>query len=166
MKKMFNTSILLLFMAISMTLQSCCAIWPTTKMVDSVSFETTKWHLQQLNGENIDSQPEESFFLIFDKEEGRFNGAGDCNLIGGEYVVTQTKAKRKQTLAGDIKFDKVRSTRRYCPNDDLERKFIEMINTIDSFSIEGNRLKLFNDGKLKGVLIEIKNNPTEPKAIR
>ncbi|MDY3979984.1 MAG: META domain-containing protein [Tidjanibacter sp.] len=107
-------------------------------------FTATTWQLQQIDGHNVTVKlsAEEIPFLVFGSD-GRFNGSGGCNRIGGDY------SKGKE---GRIAFSNVFSTKMYCPNDAVERQFLEVLNSADSYSIDGIYLYLFSNGTLKAVL--------------
>lgn len=68
--------------------------------------------------------------LIF--TEGRYNGKGGCNQIGGSYT--------KEASA--LRFKEGMSTMMACLNMDLEREFQQRLLRVDSYVIEGNMLDL------------------------
>ena len=67
---------------------------------------------------------------------------GDCNRLTGVY---QLNDKR------EVRFDQMGMTRMMCPNQEAEDRFVEMINKVDNYDIDGNMLLLFEGKTLLAV---------------
>lgn len=117
---------------------SCCAC--RKGAVKALPLQGTQWSLIEWNGRPFVS---EGNYCIEFSDEGRFSGRGDCNSIMGDYKVTEDRK---------LGFGSVASTRMMCPNQEQEGRFVRMLESIDSYDIDGNMLMLFHDGELIGIM--------------
>ena len=125
---------------VAIVVVACCNC-RATKGKKNTSILNTEWQLVQIGDENV--QPEEDKFTIqFLEEENRFAGVGDCNRLTG---VFQLNDKR------EVRFDQMGMTRMMCPNQEAEDRFVEMINKVDNYDIDGNMLLLFEGKTLLAV---------------
>lgn len=79
-------------------------------------------------------------FEIYFDNAGRFTVSGDCNSIGGQYVVWGP---------GDVSMDNIVMTEMFCP-DSQETDFVSTLSRTTAYEIEGNNLNLTIEGDIKG----------------
>lgn len=101
----------------------------------------TEWQATILDGSNIDAKGE-SYTLVFGPEN-KLSGMGDCNRIMGGYSLINQNGLEIKTLA---------STRMFCPDQEMETRFIKLLESVDSYTIDGNNLMLLSGGDIKIVL--------------
>jgi len=97
-----------------------------------------KWKLIQLDGV---TQEESSAYLIFHREDQRFNGSAGCNNIFGAYEFSK----------GAITFKQIGSTMMACSEDrmKLENAFVNMLNDKTfRYDIADQTLNLYLGNKL------------------
>lgn len=149
MKKM---QIILALLCATMLAASCC---PCRKggNKNHKPLLSTEWRVVQMGGKNITSlfAGEELPRMIFSSDH-TFGGYGGCNSMGGEYNITPNEAPSQKDIAGTITFANIRSTKRFCPNDQVEMTLFKTLSEVDAFTIEGNKLFLFDNAELKLVL--------------
>lgn len=147
MKK--SLTLLLGVATIALLAASCCPCRKASNR-NHLPLLSTEWSLVQMDGRNITSlfTPEEAPRLVLGAE-GSFGGFAGCNSMGGEYSMTPSEALSQRDIAGKIAFANIMSTKRYCPNDQVEMALFKFLSEVDAFTIEGNRLFLFDDGELK-----------------
>ncbi len=153
MKKSLN---LLLGVAIAALLATSCCPCRKASNKQHKPLAATEWHLVQMEGKNITSlfAADETPRLILNTD-GTFGGFAGCNTMGGQYKITPNEAPSQRDIAGTVAFDNIMSTKRYCPNDQVEMSLFKLLSEADSFTIDGNRLYLFDNGELK-LLFEAK----------
>ena len=99
----------------------------------------TNWQLVQFEGRTFEAN--DNYTLLFSADD-KLSGQGDCNRLMGNYTLSE----------GDqMKIGMLASTRAMCPNQEMEDKFIAMLQTIDSYKIDGKLLMLFDNSELKMV---------------
>lgn len=103
-----------------------------------VAIENTEWKLVELYGntnEQFAAEPDTFFFML--STENGLNGVGACNRFFGNY-----------RLGGldTLELEPMGMTQMACPNMELEDEFVKMLHEVNTYSIEGNRLVLFNEG--------------------
>lgn len=137
---------------IALLAASCCPCRKATNK-DHKPLTATEWQVVQIDGKNISTlfSAEESPRLII-SADGSFGGYAGCNSMGGQYNMTPSEAPSQKDIAGAISFGNIMSTKRYCPNDQVEMALIQTLSEVDAFTIEGTKLFLFDDGELKLVL--------------
>ena len=125
---------------VAIVVVACCNC-RATKGKKSTSILNTEWQLVQIGDENV--QPEEDKFTIqFLEEENRFAGVGDCNRLTG---VFQLNDKR------EVRFDQMGMTRMMCPNQEAEDRFVEMLNKVTRYDMDGQMMMLFAENDLLAV---------------
>lgn len=113
------------------------------------SISSNTWSLVELSGEQITPKAGR-FSLIFSHNDSKFSGMAECNRYFGTF-----KLKNKK-----LSFGHVGSTRMMCPNQQLESKYFELLNKVDSYSLSKNTLKLKNKGT---VILVFNIAPEKPK---
>ena len=117
---------------IAMATMTACSQQP-------VALENTEWKLVELYGntnEQFAAEPDTFFFML--STENGLNGIGACNNFFGNY---------KLSAVDSILLEPMGMTRMACQNMNLEDEFVKMLYEVNTYSIEGNRLSLFNEGE-------------------
>ena len=130
---------LILAVALAFALVACCSCRKGKKNAKPLT-ETT-WSLVEWNGQPF--RAEDNYRLVFQKDEARFGGVGDCNSIMGNYTVSDK---------GRIVLNSVASTRAMCPEQEREDRYIRDLEKVDSYRIDGDMLMLMRDGELLMVM--------------
>lgn len=131
---------LLSIAALVAVLVGCCNCRAVQKK-NQRPLEGTEWQMVQLGGETI--QPVEGKYTIqFLAEENRFAGVGECNHLTATY---STNEKR------DLKLEHAGMTRMMCPNQEAEDRFVEMLNKVTRYDMDGQMLMLFAGDDLLSV---------------
>lgn len=73
-------------------------------------------------------------YIEFDRQQQRFSGSGGCKRIAGGFKVEDSKLKFSQTI----------STKKACPNDNVETTFLRLLETTTRFEVEADKLRLFD----------------------
>lgn len=125
----------ILFAMVAMVTFAACAEKAQT------SLENTEWKLIELNGNSNEvfaAQPDTFFFTL--SSENGLNGAGACNRFFGSYVADETP--------NALRLDPMGMTKMACENMDLEDEFVKTLYEVDSYTIEGDVLSLFDEGNV------------------
>jgi copper homeostasis protein (lipoprotein) len=104
-------------------------------MADS-SLRNTYWKLMRLGGTPVAVvERQREPHLIFAAGEPRVSGSGGCNRVTGTYM-----------LDGDeLRLEKMASTRMACASGmELEDRFLQSLETVARYRINGRRLELLN----------------------
>ena len=102
--------------------------------VSTVDVLTGKsWNLIELLGNPVSINEHNVAHLIFTAEDSLFSGSTGCNRISGTYQIT---------APGRITFSQAVSTRMMCIDMDTENKFLDAINTTDSYLVRNDTLTL------------------------
>lgn len=126
--------------ALVAVLVGCCNCRAVQKK-NQKPLEGTEWQLVQLGGESI--QPVEGKYTIqFFAEENRFAGVGECNHLTATY---STNEKR------DLVLENAGMTRMMCPNQKAEDRFVEMLNKVTRYDMDGQMMMLFAENDLLAV---------------
>lgn len=110
-----------------------CGTVPTGE--SAISALKNEWVLQDVNisQSGLNAEP---ITIIFDAEEpNRISGFAGCNWYGGSYSIQED----------NIEFSQVFSTKRACPDLDIESEFLNLLNDVNRFEIRGNNLYLYKD---------------------
>lgn len=113
------------------TLAACSTKQPAT-------LENTEWKLVELRGESnpeFAAEPDTFFFSL--SEENGLTGVGACNSFFGNYRIG-----KQDTLV----LSPMGMTQMACHNMELEDEFVKMLYEVNTYSLEGSRLTLFNEG--------------------
>ena len=99
-----------------------------------------KWILKQLNHKKISEDGSYATpYLEFDTTENRVSGNTSCNGISGSVI----------TEGSLIKFPHMATTLMMCVNENVEQEFLEVIEQVTRYEIEGNELRLYAGQQLK-----------------
>jgi len=95
----------------------------------------TYWKLTELMGEPIvhATGTETEMHLVFKKEGNMVNGNAGCNSFRGTY--TLLKGSR-------LSFSQLAGTRMACINTEKEAAFMELLQKVDNYTIQGKILSL------------------------
>ena len=85
----------------------------------------------------------EQFVFTF-SEDGQFGGTGACNRMFGEY---------KSDAKGALTFGPIASTRRMCPDANLETEFSAVLSRATHYEVDGNILMIFSNGEMQAILM-------------
>lgn len=102
------------------------------------TLENTEWKLVELRGESnpeFAAEPDTYFFTL--SEENGLTGVGACNSFFGNYRIGDL-----DTLV----LSPMGMTQMACHNMELEDEFVKMLYEVNTYSLEGSRLTLFNEG--------------------
>ena len=103
--------------------------------------EGTTWVPTHITGAPV-HQPSgpRRLFLRLDRQQERLKGFGGCNTFFGAYSLDK----------GKIDISGLGSTRMHCPGRmELERRFLKALERASQWSIQGDRLQLFDpDGAI------------------
>ena len=105
----------------------------------TIEIENTEWKLVELNGNSNElfaAEPNTFFFML--STENGLTGVGACNTFFGNYKLGEVES---------IMIEPMGMTQMACPNIELEDEFVKMLYEVNTYSIEGNRLSLFNEGE-------------------
>ena len=95
----------------------------------------TYWRLTELMGKPVAKATEskKEIFISLKKQENRLQAFTGCNTLGGMYELP---------VAGRIKFSKMMSTLKACPDMSIEMELSQVLETTDNYVITGNQLIL------------------------
>ncbi len=99
----------------------------------------TKWLLQTLNSEAVDTVESEgvkSVFLFLEEGTNQLNGFAGCNRFFGSYEELEDNG---------LKFSEVMSTKMGCDRLELEEKILLLLNQITRYEIKDNILYMMTD---------------------
>jgi Heat shock protein len=108
----------------------------TPRPAPAVDLEDTHWALVGLRGEPVAIPAGRgSPYLVLQSKDARVVGSGGCNHLSGGY-----------TREGDrLSFSRIARTLMACADGmDLEREFLEALEEVTHWRIEGDRLRLFD----------------------
>lgn len=112
---------------------------------DTLSIFDKEWHLDQINGQNIQYANEQGKWpsLTLSKDDGGAFGFAGCNNFMGKF----------ETGADDaLQFSKMASTRMACPDRSFnEHEYLSNLDKVRSYSIDEETLTLNNE-KGKNIL--------------
>lgn len=99
----------------------------------NVMVEDKKWQLVELNGKEVENSNAENYYLIFNSEEGQAQAKANCNLVSLKYKI-------KNELR--VSFEQGMMTMMACPDGNIEAEYLEVLNTVDNLSTDGETLTL------------------------
>ena len=102
--------------------------------------ENVKWKLIEIIGQEYtnSNDPQKMVYFILDNEGNTIHGNGGCNIFNGSYELKNTTG---------IKFEKMISTMRACPDMEVEVKLLDILNRVDNYTIKDGVLN-FNKAKM------------------
>jgi len=99
-----------------------------------------KWILKQIQSKRVKLNDNSIIpFLEFDFENNRVSGNAGCNGLSASFSIKND----------GIKFSEILLTRMFCEDMSVEKNFIESLNEVNTFKIEGNQLKFYKNGLLE-----------------
>lgn len=102
---------------------------------NNTNLTETYWKLTELNGQPVsyaDGNKKE-MHLILKKEGNRVNGHAGCNSFMGTYTLLE---------GNRISFSQLAGTLMACPNMELEKQFMDLLQRVDNYAVKGNALSL------------------------
>ena len=124
------------FYCISLIALLCMVSCGNSKDLSQV--DGVEWKLEQLDGQAINfSDTNNMIVIVFDVQEKRVNGRAVCNRYFGDYKVD----------GKNLKFSTVGATKMFCPEIEKEDKYFKMIETTDSYKIDGEYLYFYAKDK-------------------
>jgi len=100
----------------------------------------TYWKLTELMGEPIAMTPDtkKEMHMVIKKQENLVNGNSGCNSFRGSYIVLE---------GNRISFSQLISTKMACIDMEKETTFMEALQKVDNYAIQGKILSL-NKGRM------------------
>ncbi len=118
----------ILFVAI-ISIISC-----SPKLAPDHNWDMKRWTLYELKTVPVQlSGTEKDANLLFVPAQQQFNGTGGCNRISGSYAISKK---------GKISFSNVVSTKMMCGDQAFEDRFLEVLNEVDGYAMEGTSMLL------------------------
>ena len=99
--------------------------------------ENTQWKLVELDGDANPAFAEDDTF-VFSLDGKSITGVGACNRFFGGYELSQPNG---------FELGMMGMTRMACPNMELEDAFVQMLDEVDAYAIEGDMLMLLCRGE-------------------
>lgn len=99
----------------------------------------TQWQLAQIEGRDV--TPEDNYTIVF-AADNTLSGIAECNRLTARYTVD---------VEGDMMISDIGTTRMLCPNDEQERRFIDILASVTDFKMDGPMLMLISDGEMRAV---------------
>ncbi len=119
----------------------CCPCRKAQKTTD-LPLVGTSWHLVQMNGRDIVSEPDQ--YSITFEGGNRLAGQGACNRLVASYEMTPQ---------GGLTIGQAAMTRKACLRGmDTEEDFAKMLSEATHFEVEGDELMILTDGEVRGIL--------------
>ncbi len=126
-----RTPLVALLLLITLSANKC------TKGFDPAALKEKKWILETLNGRRPEL-PDGAETPWLKLAGDQLQGFGGCNALIGSYTLDGTK----------LGFSGIGSTKKYCEGiQPTENAVKEMLGKVDSFSLDGNQLRLLGGGK-------------------
>lgn len=100
----------------------------TTK--NETSFEDTKWKLITFMGKAISDK---NAFITFSSNDNKVYGNASCNTFNGSYQLKE---------GFRVSVSKVATTLMACPDMSIETAFLEILEKVDNYSLNGNTMTL------------------------
>ena len=130
--------------AVAMTLialmfAGCCAC---RKGKNNRPLQGTEWHLMRMMGQDLTIDNDKFVFTF--SADGEFAGTGACNRIFGAYKSNDARA---------LKFENIASTRRMCPDANLETEFSAVLGRATHYEVDGNILMILSNGEVQAILM-------------
>ena len=135
--RIFSVAVIMTLAALM--LGGCCAC---RKGKNNLPLQGTEWHLMRLMGKDL-ALDNDKFVFTF-TADGEFAGVGACNRIFGAYKSTDSRA---------LKFENIASTRRMCPDANLETQFVEILDRATHYEVDGNILMILSNGEVQAILM-------------
>ncbi|MDT8439027.1 MAG: copper resistance protein NlpE N-terminal domain-containing protein [Wenzhouxiangellaceae bacterium] len=109
--------------------------------INDPRLEGQRWRLIELQGQPVDAEAlQREPFLEFDAATGRMHGNAGCNVINGSYAI-----KTGLRIAFD---ERMAMTMMACPDMDTEQLFVEILPTIDNYSLGDDDTMTLNRARM------------------
>ena len=132
-------SVAVIMTLVALMLGGCCAC---RKGKNNLPLQGTEWHLMRLMGRDLSVDADK--FLFTFSEDGEFGGTGACNRIFGAYKSNDSRA---------LSFENLASTRRMCPDANLETEFSAVLGRATHYEVDGNILMILSNGEVQAILM-------------
>lgn len=127
---------LLVLLVAAGAMASCCNCYKATER-SQISLTGDGWQVIRMEGRMFEADGD-SFTLTFG-DDGRVAGTGACNRLNGPYSSDNGN--------GTMSFGALVATRKMCPDQANENKFMKLLGTVDGYTIDGRLLMLFRNGE-------------------
>ena len=128
----------LIIAAIALSATACCKCDLFRKRYGK-PLVGTQWQLAQIEGRDV--TPEDNYTIIF-AADNTLSGIAECNRLTARYTAA---------VEGDMMITDVGTTRMLCPNEERERRFIEILSSTTDFKMDGPMLMLISNGEMRAV---------------
>ncbi len=135
--RIFYLSVIMTLVALM--LGGCCAC---RKGKNNLPLQGTEWHLMRMMGKDL-ALDNDKFVFTF-SADGEFAGVGACNRIFGAYKSNDARA---------LSFENIASTRRMCPDVNLETEFATILDRATHYEVDGNVLMILSNGEVQAILM-------------
>ena len=132
-------SVAVIMTLVALMLGGCCAC---RKGKNNLPLQGTEWHLMRLMGKDL-ALDNDKFVFTF-SADGEFAGTGACNHIFGAYKSNDSRALSSENIA---------STRRMCPDANLETEFSAVLGRATHYEVDGNILMILSNGEVQAILM-------------
>lgn len=132
-------SVAVIMTLVALMLGGCCAC---RKGKNNLPLQGTEWHLMRLMGKDL-ALDNDKFVFTF-SADGVFAGTGACNRIFGAYKSNDSRA---------LSFENIASTRRMCPDANLETEFSAVLGRATHYEVDGNILMILSNGEVQAILM-------------
>lgn len=123
---------MLLLLGTGCTLQNKTLSTTNSTLVDSY------WLLLSVEGEDLQGPTDtRTAYIRFEANENDINGFTGCNRFFGKYALTDST----------VRLSNIGSTRMACPNNELESKFLSVLERATSYTTAGDVLTFYAAGK-------------------
>lgn len=133
--KIFRT---LIIAALALSATACCKCDLFQKRYGK-PLVGTQWQLAQIEGRDV--TPEDNYTIVF-AADNTLSGIADCNRLTARYTAD---------VEGDMMISDIGITRMLCPNEDQERRFLDILSSVTDFKMDGPMLMLISDGEMRAV---------------
>ncbi len=99
----------------------------------------TQWQLVQFEGRDV--TPSDNYTIQF-ANDNTFSGIAECNRMLGRYIAFEN---------GNMEISNIGLTRMACPNMEREQRFIEILESVTDYKMDGPMLMLICDGELRAI---------------
>lgn len=97
---------------------------------ESLSIENVKWKLVTLMGKDV---IDKKAFITFSNKDDKVFGNGSCNNFNGTYQIKE---------GNQITLSKMAATLMACMDMEVESQFMEVLEKVDNYSLNGNTMTL------------------------
>ena len=132
MFKQSNFFLTILILILGLALNSCSSTKGLETASNNQVLKNTKWELKSLNKKDI-KKVEKVAIINFEKENKVFGNLG-CNSFFGKVDIKPN----------NINISKVGSTMMMCSDMSVERDYMEVLDTVTTYKIDGNSLIFFD----------------------